>query len=157
MDDSNSIKLLMEAYQDVYNTSEIVEDQLSGYEFLLAYLIHENFADNIESAQVIIENMSDEWIQSIFEQDLNEVAGMGRVILRSISNALSRGMRKAPITKLDNKLGQLNHEIKNVRNTGNVKDLESIEQRIKKLNTVKNARSMQRARQGVRDITNQYK
>lgn len=45
------------------------------YEFLVGYLISENFASDLNSAVQIIENMSEDWIQSIFEENLNEVTG----------------------------------------------------------------------------------
>jgi hypothetical protein len=38
------------------------------YEFLSGYLIDENFASDVDSAYAIIDNMSDEWILSIFEE-----------------------------------------------------------------------------------------
>lgn len=37
-------------------------------EVILGYLIDEGFVDSLESAEVILENMSDEWLESIFEK-----------------------------------------------------------------------------------------
>lgn len=39
------------------------------YELLLSYLIDEGYADNFESAEVILENMSEEWMKEILEED----------------------------------------------------------------------------------------
>lgn len=155
--ESQEIKLLTEAYTQIYSQTEELFEMTDYYEFLLGYLIGENFADDVESAHAIIENMSEEWMNSIFEQNLNEVSGFGRVILRSIADAAKRGMRVTPARKLENKLGQLNRQIQNVERKGDLKDLENIEQRMKKLSAVRDSRSMQKSRQAVRDITTQYK
>jgi|694.fasta_scaffold44230_5 hypothetical protein len=85
------------------------------YEFLTGYLIAENFASDLDSAYAIIENMSDEWMQSIFEQNLNEVRGLGKVLFRGLSNARNRGMRVDPETKSFYKETQLDDTIETLR------------------------------------------
>ena len=69
------------------------------YEFLVGYLINENYASDLDSALVIIENMSKNWIESIFEENLNEVSGFGKVLFRGLQAAARRGMRVDPETK----------------------------------------------------------
>ena len=43
-----------------------------SYEAILSYLLDEGYADNIESAENIMVNMSEEWINSVVEDILNE-------------------------------------------------------------------------------------
>jgi transposase len=69
------------------------------YEFLSDYLINENFAPDLNAAYAIIESMSEEWMISIFEQNLNEVTGLGRVLFRGLKAAAQRGMRIDPDSK----------------------------------------------------------
>jgi hypothetical protein len=69
------------------------------YEFLSDYLINENFASDLNATYAIIENMSDEWLISIFEENLNEVTGLGKVLWRGLKAATKRGMRLDPDSK----------------------------------------------------------
>ena len=85
------------------------------YEFLAGYLIHENFASDLDSALIIIENMSENWIESIFEENLNEVTGLGRVAFRLASDALKRGMKTTPARKTNFKLNQVSRDIKKLQ------------------------------------------
>jgi hypothetical protein len=114
------------------------------YEFLAGYLIHENFASDLDSALIIIENMSEDWIESIFEENLNEVTGMGRVVFRLASDALKRGMKTTPARKTNFKLNQVSRDIKKLQDTGTVKELEKAEERARRLDTVDKSRSMVR-------------
>lgn len=85
------------------------------YEFLTGYLIAENFASDLDSAYAIIENMSDEWLLSIFEENLNEVTGLGRVLFKGFSNALRRGMRVDPESKAYAKQANLEDKLEFLR------------------------------------------
>ena len=42
-------------------------EEVDLYDIILEYLIDEGYADTLGSAEIILENMSDEWIESIFE------------------------------------------------------------------------------------------
>ena len=114
------------------------------YEFLAGYLIHENFASDLDSALIIIENMSEEWIESIFDENLNEVTGMGRVVFRLASDALKRGMKTTPARKTNFKLNQVSRDIRKLQDTGTAKELEKAEERARRLDTVDKSRSMVR-------------
>ena len=114
------------------------------YEFLSGYLIDENFASDLDSALAIIENMSDEWIQSIFEENLDEVTGLGRVAFRLVSDALKRGMKLTPARKTNLKLNQVSRDIKKLQDTGTVRELEKAEERARRLNVVDQSRTMVR-------------
>lgn len=115
-----------------------------NYEFLLGYLIDENFASDENSAHSIIENMSDEWIESIFEQNLNEVSGMGRVIMRSIADAARRGMKVTPGRKIELKKSQVERSIPKLQTDGTAKELGKAEERFRRLDKVDKSRSMVR-------------
>lgn len=121
------------------------------YEFLVGYLINENFASDLNSAVQIIENMSEDWIQSIFEENLNEVTGMGRVLFRGFQSALKRGMRVDPETKaytkaadLEDRLEllkrQIHHSNRGVKKSLPPQDnpqVRKLEDRIDKINTIR--------------------
>lgn len=111
------------------------------YEFLAGYLIHENFASDLDSALIIIENMSENWIESIFEENLNEVTGFGRVAFRLAGDALKRGMKWTPARKTNFKLNQVQGDIQKLQKTGTVKELEKAEERARRLNVVDKSRS----------------
>jgi len=109
-------RLLTETYyNDVYEQRDATDRyevtarrmMADHYDFLLGYLVAENFADNIESAAAIIENMSESWFESVFNENLNEVTGLGRVAFRSFRDALKRGMRVDPETKAFTKQSDL--------------------------------------------------
>lgn len=38
------------------------------YEFILSYLIDEGYTDDLESAEIILENMSEEWLDEVLEE-----------------------------------------------------------------------------------------
>lgn len=114
------------------------------YEFLVGYLISENFTSDLNSAVQIIENMSEDWIQSIFEENLNEVTGMGRVLFRVASDAIKRGMRSTPARKTSLKLQQVKRDIGKLQDSGTVRELENAEERARRLSVVDKSRSMVR-------------
>lgn len=114
------------------------------YEFLVGYLINEGFVSDLDSAVQVIESMSENWIESIFEQNLNEVTGMGRVIFRVASDALKRGMKISPARKTSLKLNQVTRDIKKLQDTGTLSDLEKAEERARRLDVVDKSRSMVR-------------
>lgn len=114
------------------------------YEFLAGYLINEGFVSDLDSAIEIIENMSEDWIQSIFEENLNEVTGLGRVAFRLASDAIKRGMKISPARKTSLKLNQVSRDIRKLQDTGTVKELEKAEERARRLNVVDKSRSMVR-------------
>lgn len=111
------------------------------YEFLVGYLISENFTSDLDSALQIIEHMSEDWIQSIFEENLNEVTGLGRVAFRLASDAVKRGMRSTPARKTAIKLGLVKRDLQKLYDTGTVKEIEKAEERARRLNTVDKSRS----------------
>ena len=57
---------------------ESLEEDMTPYEqfydFLTESLIENNFCNSFESAEVIVENMSDSWVSNIFEEYLEEKA-----------------------------------------------------------------------------------
>jgi ribosomal protein L12E/L44/L45/RPP1/RPP2 len=114
------------------------------YEFLSDYLINENFASNLNAAHAIIESMSEEWIQSIFEENLNEVTGLGRVAFRLASDALKRGMATTPARKTALKLSKVGRDIQKLQKTGTVRELQNAEERARRLNVVDKSRSLVR-------------
>lgn len=116
------------------------------YEFLVGYLINESFVSDLDSAVQVIESMSENWIESIFEENLNEVTGMGRVVFRLASDALKRGMKISPARKTSLKLNQVKRDIKKLQDTGTLSDLEKAEERARRLDVVDKSRSMVRNR-----------
>lgn len=121
------------------------------YEFLAGYLINEGFVSDLDSAIQIIENMSEDWIQSIFEENLNEVRGMGKVLFRGFQAALKRGMRMDPESKAYTKAADLEDRLQLLRgkihdsNRGVKKSVppqdnpqvRKLEDRIDKINTIR--------------------
>lgn len=121
------------------------------YEFLVGYLINENFASDLNSAVQIIENMSEDWIQFIFEENLNEVKGMGKVLFRSFNSAVKRGMRMDPESKayakqvdLEDRVEllrrQIHHSNRGVKKSISPQDnpqVRKLEDRIDKINTIR--------------------
>lgn len=106
------------------------------YEFLSDYLINENFASDLNAAHAIIESMSEEWIRSIFEENLNEVTGFGRVAFRIVADAIKRGMTSTPAVKTQLKLNQVSRNIRDLQRTGTLSQLEKAEERARRLNAV---------------------
>jgi acetyl/propionyl-CoA carboxylase alpha subunit len=53
-----------------YNKEEVefVDEAYETYEFVASYLLENNFTDTIEGANVIINNMSEGWFESIVEE-----------------------------------------------------------------------------------------
>ena len=58
-------------------SEELLEERVSiGLYFMAAdHLIHEGYATDLNSANVIIENMSEEWAQRILEQYVTCIEG----------------------------------------------------------------------------------
>lgn len=52
------------------NSYEAEGELVEAYDLLLGYLMEEGFAANVENAEKIMMVMSDEWMQSVLEQDL---------------------------------------------------------------------------------------
>lgn len=125
-------------------TSRRMSMTADHYEFLSGYLIDEKFASDLDSAYAIIENMSDQWIESIFEENLDEVTGLGRVAFRLAKDAAKRGMALTPARKTNLKLGQVKRDINKLQNTGTVRELEKAEERARRLDMVDKSRSMVR-------------
>lgn len=46
-------------------------DDTDSLDFIISYLVNEGYADSLESAEIILEYMSDDWIESV----LNEARG----------------------------------------------------------------------------------
>ena len=63
------------------------------YEIVASYLLENNFAETIDDANVIIENMSYEWLGAILEESDHEQS-MIRVELKSAMDAINRLMKK---------------------------------------------------------------
>lgn len=53
--------------QNMYGAARETGKFAEGYEFILSYLLDEGYADTIESAESIMNSMSDEWIADILE------------------------------------------------------------------------------------------
>ena len=69
---------LWEAYQQVHTQEEVeqvddapekVEEETDLFDYLLEYLVAEGYADTNEAALAIMANMSEEWKQSIVEDN----------------------------------------------------------------------------------------
>ena len=117
------------------------------FDLVKGYLINEGYADTEESALVIMANMSEEWTQSIIEQqNLNEVTGMGRVIMRSLADAVSRGMTKTPLAKIKLKTDQVKRSIPKLQSDGTLGQLEKAEERLRRLDAVQGSRSFTKGR-----------
>jgi hypothetical protein len=58
-----------------------VEEDLDMYDIVLDYLIEEGFCDDVESAEVVMANMSEEWLETITEgkkKIINQLVRLGR-------------------------------------------------------------------------------
>lgn len=143
--DVRELRKLQQAYSEVYQNSDS-EINESAQNYILEYLVNEGYADTEESALVIMANMSEEWIESIFEQNLNEVAGMGRVIMRSLADAVSRGMTKTPLAKIKLKTDQVKRSIPKLQSDGTLGQLEKAEERLRRLDAVQGSRSFTKGR-----------
>lgn len=130
--------------RDKWGTPEAAKE-----EYVIDYLVTEGYTDNYDSAIVIYESMSEEWLDTILE-----VKGRGRVPMRSTRDSSERGMRLTPGRKLDLKLSELERRYPG---DGSLEHLENIEKRIKKMETVRDTPSMRRRVDNVRNITKQYK
>lgn len=112
--DANDLIELQESYYNIYEDSNdldlISEEQLEIYECLISYLIDEGYADNLGSAEVILENMSDEWVECIFE---------GRIPWRSIKNPNPSGWM--PSEKAQAKKEQLGRALRRNRTDENLR------------------------------------
>jgi len=47
--------------------SKIQREQVELYDIILSHLLDEGYADTLDSAEAILENMSEDWIESIIE------------------------------------------------------------------------------------------
>ena len=65
--DVRELRKLQQAYSEVYQNSDS-EINESTENYILEYLVNEGYADTEESALVIMANMSEEWTQSIIEE-----------------------------------------------------------------------------------------
>jgi len=81
-------------------------EELDLYDIVSEYLVSEGFCDSYEDADVIMANISEQWIDGI----LNEVTGGGQVRFRKGlpgDKPKKRGMKKTPQEKAAEKLGGL--------------------------------------------------
>lgn len=144
--DVRELRKLQQAYSEVYQNSDS-EINESTENYILEYLVNEGYVDTEDSALVIMGNMSEEWTQSIIEQqNLNEVAGMGRVIMRSLADAVSRGMTKTPLAKIKLKTDQVKRSIPKLQSDGTLGQLEKAEERLRRLDAVQGSRSFTKGR-----------
>jgi hypothetical protein len=91
---------LYQSYGDVYRQdvlSEEVGELNTSYEYdlydvVLEHLLGEGFADTIEDAQVLMANMSEQWIDSIVEaSEDSEVAGELARLRGQMRTAMQKG------------------------------------------------------------------
>jgi hypothetical protein len=83
--DAQELRNLQEAYLEVYSSPEeidegmtmndfkvnrrrLIGEQVDFYDIILSYLLDEGYANTLESAEVILENMSKDWRESIMEE-----------------------------------------------------------------------------------------
>ena len=78
---------------------ETNSESLDYYDNVLSYLIDEGYADTIENAEVIMVNMSEAWIDSIFEEVLDE----GNITDRptGVMHQFARGVKSNPGKKTE--------------------------------------------------------
>jgi hypothetical protein len=63
---------LQEAYNEVYQ--ELETETVNLYDIIVPYLLDEGYAESEESAESIMENMSEEWINFVIETKLGYAA-----------------------------------------------------------------------------------
>lgn len=138
-------------WDDMYEIYEDYEPDI--FDIILEHLVAEGYADTNENALVIMANMSEEWIESIFQQNLNEVIGMGRVAFKGFKTALKRGMKfgldpesKAYAKQVDlenrvsairNRLHRANRGVKNAPQPQDNPEIRKLEGRIDRINSVR--------------------
>ncbi len=86
--------------------NKIVPLNREEIECIISYIINEGYADTFNSAELILFNMSEEWIDRI----LDEVTGGGQVRFRKGlpgDKPKKRGMKETPQEKAAKKLGRL--------------------------------------------------
>jgi hypothetical protein len=64
------------------------EEEVELYDLIIEYLIQEGYADSLGPAEIILENMSEEWMEEILNEN----------ILTSAAIAAGRGMKPKPKT-----------------------------------------------------------
>ena len=73
--------------------SQLRKEEVDNYNIVVSYLLENNFAETIDDANIIIENMSYEWLGTILEESDHEQS-MIRVELKSAMDAINRLMKK---------------------------------------------------------------
>jgi hypothetical protein len=91
---------LYKSYGDVYR-QEVLDEEVGElnnsyeydlYDVVLEHLLDEGFADTLEDAQVIMANMSEQWIDSIAEaSEDSEVAGELARLRGQMRTAMQKG------------------------------------------------------------------
>ncbi len=79
---SQDFRNLQEAYLDVYEQEEVIDEVLDThkskesydlYDIILSHLIDEGYADTEQAAEAIMVNMSEEWRESIVVEGYKEI------------------------------------------------------------------------------------
>lgn len=69
--DQYQFRSLCEAYQNVYQVEEVedshIDEEIDLYDVILNHLLDEGYCDDVESAEIIMANMSEEWRNEILE------------------------------------------------------------------------------------------
>ena len=65
---SQDFRNLQEAYLDVYDQEEVLDESIDIFNYMMEYLISEGYADTNENALVIMANMSEEWREDILTE-----------------------------------------------------------------------------------------
>ena len=70
--DAQEHRNLQEAYLDVYEQEEVLDESIDIFNYMIEYLMTEGYADNEEAALAIMGNMSEDWKCSILESKIDE-------------------------------------------------------------------------------------
>jgi len=77
--------------------NEPKNEELNIYDIILEHLVQEGYANNLESAEVILENMSEDWMESIIEGFVDPETGeapSGRSPLENVSYNPKKSVRR---------------------------------------------------------------
>lgn len=73
-----------------YTTDELCEDY-DPYDIVLEYILNEGYCDTVEDAEVLMAHMSEDWIDSILDEDYDSTVAQYKSL---ISAAIKRGDTK---------------------------------------------------------------
>lgn len=80
-----------------------INEEVDFYYLIISYLLDESYAETLESAEIIFENMSDEWIDDVLEAYVDPEHGeapSGRSPLENVSYLKSKKKRKRGVEAL---------------------------------------------------------